>query len=255
MLMRKNTSIYNNLGYWFLSLIVLVFFGFYQTYFSVFFQPWPDIIHIHFVLMTLWIVMLITQPFLIKYKKLHLHRSIGKISYVLVPLTLLFSFLVIRLEYYKNIERQSQQVATGLNHFEANEILRKAADSPIGIFYFVWFALFYVLAILNRHHTSSHPRYMLATALTLLGPTVDRILAIEFHIEIIAGFIPTYAVSFLIADTILAILLISDIKNNKPIIPLAVCLIIYITGQALYFIVPHFDWWPLFLQFIMKPGP
>ena len=253
--MQKKDNVYHNLGYWFLSLIVLVFAGFYYTYFSVFFQPRPTIIHIHFTLMTLWIVMLITQPFLIKYKKRTLHRLIGRISYLLVPLVLIFAFLTIRIEYYRHIAELRQQAVHGLNHFSEAEVLKQAAKDPIAIFYFTWFALFYILAIVNRHKSSGHARYMLATALTLLGPTVDRIIAINFKIETIAGIIPAYVVSFLIADTVLAVLLIKDYKNKKPIRTLAACLIIYITGQVLYFIVPSFDWWGYFMSFIMKPAP
>ena len=34
-----------------------------------------------------------------------------------------------------------------------------------------------------------------------------------------------------------------------------VCLIIYLTGQVLYFIVPHTAWWQYFVTFVMKPNP
>jgi uncharacterized membrane protein len=252
--MQKNTNVYHNLGYWFLSFIVLAFAGFYTTYFSVLFAPRSNIVHIHFVLMALWIAMLITQPFLIKYKKKALHRLIGKISYVLVPLVLIFSFLMIRIAYYRYLNELHQQTAQGLNHLTGAEILKQAADEPIALFYFVWFALFYILAIVNRRKSSVHARYMLATALTLLGPTVDRIIFLDFKIENI-GFIPAYAISFLIANIILAFLLFKDYKNKRPIKTLATCLAIYITGQTLYFIVPGFDWWSSFMTFIMKPAP
>lgn len=65
----KSYALYPNLGYWFLLIILLVFGGFYHTYFSVFFKPKAIIIHVHFGLMAAWVVMLIVQPFLIKYKK------------------------------------------------------------------------------------------------------------------------------------------------------------------------------------------
>jgi uncharacterized membrane protein len=98
--MHKSYNVYYNLGYWFLLLIVLVFAGFYPSYFSTFFEPKSSILHIHFTLMTLWVAMLITQPFLIKYKKLAIHRMLGKISYVLVPLVLASAFFMIRYSYY-----------------------------------------------------------------------------------------------------------------------------------------------------------
>ncbi|HEY6438104.1 MAG TPA: hypothetical protein VIY47_16050 [Ignavibacteriaceae bacterium] len=252
--MQKNTNLYHNLGYWFLSFIVLVVAGFYTSYFSVIFQPTPIIIHIHFALMMLWVVMLITQPFLIKYNKRALHRLIGKISYVLVPLVLIFSYLMLRMGYYSYFEELHQDAAKGLNKFTDTEILIKSADFPIALFYLIWLALFYSLAILNKRNSAIHARYMLAASLTLLGPTVDRALAINFHVENI-WFIPVYAVSFFMADMVLAILLIKDYRNKKPVKTLSICLLIYITGQALYFILPKLSWWPYFMEFIMKPAP
>ena len=72
--MQKTYNVYHNLDYWFLLPIILVVAGFYKTYFISFFDGHRPIIHIHFVLVALWIVMLILQPFLIKLKKLSLHR-------------------------------------------------------------------------------------------------------------------------------------------------------------------------------------
>ena len=59
--MQRNYNLYYNLGYFFMLFIVLVFGGFYATYFSVFFKPMPAFIHVHFILLSLWIVMLIVQ--------------------------------------------------------------------------------------------------------------------------------------------------------------------------------------------------
>ena len=253
--MQNKDAVYYNLGYWFLSLIVLVFAGFYYSYFSVFFQPRPTLIHIHFALMALWVVMLIVQPFLIKYNKRKIHRLVGRISYGLVPLLLIFTYLTIRGEYDRHLGELHQQVEQGLKTYTDAEILKLAANAPIGIFYFVWFALFYILAIKNRRNSSVHARYMLATALTLLGPTVDRILGINFGIETIGGMISSYVVSFLLADMVLAILLYKDYRNGRPVKTLATCLVIYITGQVLYYIVPGFDWWGHVMSFIMNPVP
>lgn len=253
--MQGKDKFYLNLGYWFLSFIVLVFAGFYYTYFSVLFNSKPIIIHIHFTLMILWIAMLIIQPFLIKYKKRSLHRLIGRLSYLLVPLVLLFSFLVIRLEYYRRIKDFQLQVTNGLNHISESEILKQTSNNPNALFFFLWFALFYTLAIVNRHRSSIHSRYMLATALTLLGPTVDRIVQINFNIRTIASNIPALVITFLLIDIILSILIMKDYSNEKSIRTLTSCLCINIIGQFLYYTVPDLDWWGHFYAFIMKPAP
>jgi len=245
---------YHNLGFWFLLFIALVAVAFYRTYFISILQPTPALIHFHFVLMALWLLMLIAQPFLIKYKKLKWHRVLGKASYVLVPLVLITAFLLIRENYYRDIHSLTEKVAQGMKQLTADEILIKAAETPIGIIYFIWFAVFYVLAIKNLRQSSKHARYMLATALTLTGPTVDRILSIYFNINTIAG-ISSYIVSFILIDLVLGLLLFADYKNRKETGTLLTCVIIYTVGQLLYFVVPSFNWWSVVMKYIMMPQP
>ena len=251
--MQKSYNVYYNLGYWFLLLIVLVIAGFYTSYFAVFFKPTASIIHIHFALMVIWIAMLIVQPFLIKYKKRAIHRMLGKVSYVLVPLVLLSGFLMIRRAYYLLIDDMHQKAAVGLNQLSDREILQQAAAyQAIGIFYLSWFALFYSFAIINRRKSAIHARFMLATALPLLGPTVDRIVFFNFKLP---AYIPYELPSLLIIDIILAILLWHDYKNKRPTKTLWTCLLIYLTGQVLYFIIPGTEAWQHFVALIMKPKP
>jgi hypothetical protein len=245
---------YHNLGYWFLSFVVLAFAAFYTTYFTKIFEPTPAIIHVHFVLMAIWLAMLIAQPFLIKYKKLHLHRLLGKASYVLVPLVLINGFILARNEYYRKVETFRGEALSGLTPYTKDEILQLAAKDPVAIFYIAWFGLFYLLAIKNRHKSAKHARYMLATGLTLTGPTVDRILGIHFGLESISG-ISSFIISFVLIDIILGFLLYLDIKNKRDTQPLSICFIIYVIGQLCYFILPNFDIWAIFMQNIMLPEP
>jgi hypothetical protein len=228
--------------------------GFYTTYFTRILEPIPVITHIHFVLMALWLILLIAQPFLIKYKKLSWHRFLGKASYILVPLLLITGFLLIRNEYYRNLDGLNQSVISGQNLLSPAEILKEVASTPIGLFYLIWFGVFYSLAIRNRRQSPKHARYMLATALTLTGPTVDRIVGIHFHIYTVAG-ISSFIISFLIIDIVLALLLYLDYRNKKDTKTLWTCLLIYTIGQCLYYILPAFDWWAGFMKFIMLPKP
>lgn len=252
--MQQKKFYYHNLGYWFLLFVVLVIAGFYTTYFTRLAEPMPGIIHIHFVLMTLWLLLLIAQPFLIKFKKLSWHRSLGKASYILVPLLLITGFLLIRNEYYRNLEGLNQAVLAGELQLSPAEISKQVAATPIGLFYLTWFGVFYGLAIRNRRQSPKHARYMLATALTLTGPTVDRIIGIHFHIYTVAG-ISSFIISFLLIDLVLALLLYLDYKNKKDTKTLWTCLLIYTIGQCVYYILPAFDWWAGFMKFIMLPKP
>ena len=245
---------YKNLGYWFILLIVCVFAGFYTTYFSRLFEPTANIIHFHFLLMALWIMMLIGQPFLIKYKKLSWHRQLGKGSYILVPLVLITSWLLTRNEYYRKIEKFQNEVIDGAQYLSHLEILKSASENPIAFISVVWFIIFYLLAIIYRKQSNKHARYMLATALILLSPTIDRFVVINLGIDTIVG-IASFIISFLIIDLIIAYLLLVDYKNKREIRTLATCLLIFVIGQFSLYVLPNFDWWAGFMEFIMMPKP
>lgn len=247
--MKKSYNVYYNLGYWFLLLIVLVIAGFYTSYFKVIFEPTDPLIHLHFTLMAIWIVMLIVQPFLIKYKKLSYHRLIGKLSYFVVPLVVLSSFFMIRFSYFKEVEAARQQ-APGVT---MDTWLRMAADNTaIPFFYLGWFAVFYLLAVRNKRKSAIHARYMMATALTMLGPTVDRILIFHFNLFESVGNL-VFAITFLLIDLILLYLLYKDYKEQRSIKPLTTSLLIYIIGQGLFYTLPGTVAWQEFMLLIMKP--
>jgi hypothetical protein len=248
----KSYNLYHNLGYWFLLFIVLVIAGFYHTYFSVLFEPKLPAIHVHFALMSLWVAMLITQPFLIKYKKRGLHRTIGKVSYVVVPLVILSGVVMMRVGYFASIERLAQESANGIQKYTASEINHLAARSmALPVFYLLWMALFYILAIINRKNSAVHARYMLATALTLLGPTVDRAIFFILKIETLAFNIPIETFAFLMIDLILITLLLYDRFQKRKALTLMICVGIYLMSQALYFVVMDTRWWENLITALM----
>ncbi len=252
--MKRYSFNYNNLGYWFLLLIVFAFAGFYTTYFSKLFAPTSNIIHIHFVFLALWILMLIAQPFLIKYKKLSVHKLLGKASYILVPLVLITSWLLARNEYYRKIENLRSEVAGGMQNISHFVILKKASQNPAAFIAIIWFIIFYSLAIKYRKKATKHARYMLATALILLSPTLDRFIAINLGIRSVGG-ISSYIISFLLIDLILLYLLFVDYRNKKETTTLSTCLVIFIVGQLSFYILPNFNSWANFMALAMKPMP
>lgn len=147
---------YKNLGYILILLIPLTFLGFLKTYFNqipTFEKNITPYIHIHAGIASVWILMLIAQPILIRNRKNKLHKKIGKISYLLFPL-LILSFI--------------PQMIRIINSDNPNILFFPLADSLLLI-------LFYSLAIYHRKNMSKHMRYMIGTALVFLGPTIGRI--------------------------------------------------------------------------------
>lgn len=245
---------YHDTGYWFLLFTGLAAAGFYTTYFARILEPMPLVIHLHFVLMVLWMGMLIAQPLFIKYKKRSWHQLTGKASYVVAPLLLITAFLLTRNEYYRNISRLEEAVANGSQLYTHHDILRLAAASPIALVYFIWFLVFYILAIRHRRNFNKHARYMVATALTLTGPTVDRIIGINLGMETIAG-VSSFFISFLLIDLVLGRLLYLDVKNKRDTRALKISLMVYLSGQLFYYLCPYIDGWPSVMQVLMLPQP
>lgn len=134
--MHKTYNLYYNLGYWFLLLIMLAVAAFYTSYLSVFFQPTIPILHTHFALMAIWMAMLAPQPFLIMYKRLHIHWKLDNKNYSLVPFVLASGFLMNRYSYYWDMNLFGQQVENGIFQLD-NEAIHKRLFLKIRIIYTV----------------------------------------------------------------------------------------------------------------------
>src|SRR4051794_32708334 len=104
---------YKNVGYFFLILFAFVIIGFFKTYFGLF--PYFDdhttiLVHFHATVLTLWVILLIVQSLLIGYKKFAIHRLLGKLTYILVPL-IIFSFIGMMNKQYN--EEMVQKIPRG----------------------------------------------------------------------------------------------------------------------------------------------
>jgi len=147
---------YKNLGYFFLLLIPLTFLGFYKTYFiqfPSFEENITSFIHLHAIIASIWILLLIVQPLLILNRNNKVHRKIGKLSYIVFPI-LILSFV--------------PQMIRIINSDAPQFLFFPLADSVLLI-------LFYSLAIYHRRKVSKHMRYIIGSATVFLGPTIGRI--------------------------------------------------------------------------------
>ena len=203
---------YKYLGYFLLLLIPLTFAGFYKTYF----EPFPNFgknidvyIHIHAVIASLWIAILIVQPFLIVNKKIALHRSVGKLSYVVFPL-LIISFI--------------PRIIKTINSGDIQYLFFPLADGFLLV-------AFYVLAIYYKKKTAKHMRYMIASALVLMGPTFGRIG------PNLLGWseLSTQNVEYAIIYTFLVILILYDLKNKIKFQPYLIAIVGFVVHQLVYY--------------------
>ena len=217
---------YKYVGYLSLLLLVLVIAGFYKSYYGLF----PDFnssitvpMHFHAFVMSLYVILLIMQPFLIFYKKFETHRLLGKFSYVLVPVIIFSFFTMINKEYN-------------------DKLLHKITNAEFIEFTFLnigklsLFAGFYLLAIIHKRNTAFHMRYMIATALVFVEPALTRAAYFWMNVD----FMPSFLVSFLLTDLILIALIYFDKRKQLNYKPYAVALTGFMLYQTIWYGVFHF---------------
>ena len=204
---------YKYLGYFMLLLIPLIYAGFYKSYFQAF--PHAKNIHLaenlHAFIASVWVLLLIVQPFLIAKKKKALHRKVGKLSYVVFPL-LILSFVpqIIKIIRYEDIHILFFPIADG-----------------------ILLITFYSLAIYYRKKTAKHMRYMIASALVLLGPTWGRMGGSLFALPDLL----TQNIQYVIIYSILITLIFYDKKNHRKYQPYLVAIAGFALHQIAYHIV------------------
>lgn len=214
---------YRNIGYPFIFLLFLVIFGFFKTYFGQF--PHFDdhttvIVHFHVFVLILWIILLIIQPILIRQNKYAAHRSIGRFTYFLVPLILLSFIGMMSKQIGESSSKNIISILDGLYLPLTDTLL---------------FSTFYILAIINKHNTAVHMRYIIMTGLVFIDASLIRSLAIWFHID----FFYAALVSISFVDLILITLIFFDKLNGRPYKPFLISLVLFAIVQTGIVILRH----------------
>ena len=183
-----------------IAILILLIWGFYRTYIVFFpsFEGFRFVQHFHGAIMLLWVLCLIAQPLLISRRKYQIHKAIGKISFVLAPLLIISIFGVSYMSYHNNLNASRP---------EQDAIAEIALNIP-PIFVF---AILYGLAIANRKRTFYHMRYMIGTAILMIGPGLARGLILYFQVP------PPVGISITLASVAvvgIALLLVDLFKGN-----------------------------------------
>jgi hypothetical protein len=163
---------YKNLGYFLIVLVAFVVAGFYKPYFALIPNFDPSItplVQVHAILLMSFVALLVGQPLLIRYKQRELHKSLGKLTYFLMPLLVASCVGVILKEYAEALSRSASVEAA------LRSIFSDVAQLVLLVF-------FYLLAILNRRNVSVHMRYMIAVALIVAPAGIARVLGYWFEV-------------------------------------------------------------------------
>lgn len=146
---------------WFMALLALALVAFWPSYLALLPGGIDAFTHAHALTATLWVLLLIVQPYAIRTRRRALHRTLGRTSYVLGPLVLA-SILLLAHSRMQSLQGQAYAIQTYVLYVQ----LSLAA----------LFALCFGLAIYTRHRMALHARFMVCTALTLIDPVVIRLM-------------------------------------------------------------------------------
>jgi hypothetical protein len=207
---------YKNIGYYFLTLVIFIALGFYYPYFSLFptFPSVTGIVHLHTIILLLWVFTMIAQPLLIRYKKYNTHKIIGKATYVIVPLVILTCMAVMRQQYIEGIQQKQSSLQS----------LRSLFTSFTGILSIV---TYYSLAIFYIHkgNVGFHMRYIICLFLEFIPPTFGRTLGYWLGLKQVYS----HTIAVLAGAVIIGLLIVGDKRKGENYNP-------YILALALYFV-------------------
>lgn len=221
-------ALYKNAFYWFIGLLLILIVGFWDSYFSKFSEAHITH-HAHAVVMLSWVLLLIIQSWLIRNRRNHHHRTLGKISFVLAP-AVVVTALWVNFYFPANAEDPLDSFILSVYWF--------------GYFTAALFAIMYGLAIHHRRQMQLHARYMVGTALVFLVPGFAR--AIRTYFPLFGVGTPSFFQTTWAPLLIAAWLLFSDWRQQRDIRPYAMFCVLWIVNFALWLMVPTWDWWRSF---------
>ncbi|WP_423127633.1 hypothetical protein [Gaoshiqia sp. Z1-71] len=185
--------------------------------------------HFHGITATLWILLLVVQPFLYQAGKFDWHRKLGKVSFVLVPLIIISALNMV------HVMLSGDSYSPGLAYRLAF----------IDFFTLIQFLLFFLLAIVYRHNIQLHARYM---ACTVLGPMIPALTRLFFRIPLIDNFDKSLNASYILIDIVLLILLVDDKRSGKIRSPYVLAFILMAIQHVLMNFVAQWEWWRVLMD-------
>lgn len=160
--MQRSLKMFDPAGAWpwFATLLVIAALAFWPSYFAPGLRSSSPYIHLHAATATVWVLMLIAQPWLIRTYRYDLHRRIGTVSYVIAPIVVV-SMLLLANHRLRTVPPEAYQVQTYILYLQVSLAFL--------------FALSYTLAIVFRKDADVHARFMVCTGLTLIDPVFARL--------------------------------------------------------------------------------
>ncbi len=215
-----------------LVMACFVFGGFGMTYWYPMaagsFPPAPAVVHLHGLVYTAWMLLLVLQPILVNSRNVALHRSFGTFGIALATAVMFMGALITLLSGAASRDNP------GANYYHGEYL---------GLMAVVGFGTLFTLAIRNVRKPEVHKRLMLLAALPLLPPGVHRLYMVPLGLTTFPV-LPMY----LTLDAMALAILIHEWRTTTRI---GTCTLIgvawLLVQQALHYPVTHAQWFADFL--------
>jgi len=221
---------FRDAGAWFAALLAIAIFAFWTPYFSHPFSGPSAATHFHVATMLVWCLLLVVQPWLIRRQRRALHRTLGRLSGLLI-VPMLAGFVLLAHERLNAPDGPPQPLRHYILYLQA-----------LGL---TLFAVSYAGAMIGRRQPLVHARFMVCSGLVLLDPIVARILL--FWVEPTPAFPPQF-VSYPLTDLILIGLIVLERRaaRGRAVFPAMLGLIVVL--QVLTFVVTAQPFWADFAR-------
>ncbi len=146
--------------------LTVVLIGFARTYFlaGLFRAPLPNLlVHIHGAAFTLWIILFITQISLVTARRVHLHRRLGLLGFVLALVMIVLGTVTASDRLARHVAQPGTDTVEEVRAFYA---------VPLGDM--LMFSTFVYFGYRNRFQPAAHKRLMWFATLSLLDAGFDR---------------------------------------------------------------------------------
>jgi hypothetical protein len=205
--------------------LVAVAIGFSKTYFSQlgeFSLPY----HLHGISASLWMILLIIQPYLFQKGLLKAHRVLGWSSLFLVPTIVIAGVIMMRFMI------QSQA------NYPPNVVYQLAFIDTLTLF---GFTLLYLMALYFRKNLKLHARFMVTTIFGPLVPALTRMFI--FNLGVASNFNEGLTYSYLLIELVLFVIIWKE-RNKKEINLTYVPFLVFIIAQhVLMYFSGNWTWW------------
>lgn len=198
-------------------------------------------LHTHGIGMSLWCILLIAQALLIRLKMYRWHKITGKLSFLIIPFVAL--------------------ATVNLIHFQMTGLLRHSHLSLYALALIIngiiVLVVLYILAMANRKKPEAHAKYMFATIFPMFTPVTDRLIY-QFFPSLVqfaprigrAPIVPFYG--FLLADTLVFLLIIWDWRNGNRKSPFIIVLVLLLAYHFSVFNFYKYPFWESFGNWFIR---